>query len=805
MNNENNVLPDNPSIEVIKAGQSGIFTNYIYKAIPLAFDESMSYYETLLGLLNYLKNVVIPTVNNNADAVSELQNLYIELHDYVEHYFDNLDVQEEINNKLNEMIANGTLIHMIEDYINPYIDDINETVSLQNSSIINQNTKINTLESRVDNIAHLEEGSTTGDAELIDIRTMFTGDTATSAGDAVRNSDIINNNYAITNKNELFTITTLSYTDFEQGQISSSGVNTTMPSRFRTTNYIKVLKGSSIYTDGDVQFNICCFSSTSSASLIDYRTFGTGCYIVEQDCYIRFSINDGSSSETFDETRVNNALAHMNINLLKEKNISKINNELNNVINAFLNKYSLGYSDFEQGQISSNGQEASILSRFRTKNYIKVLKGSSISTDGDVQFNIACYSLKQASSLIDYRTYETNTYVVNQDCYIRFSINDGSSSESFNETRVNNALAHMTLNLYYNKYVLEIENNNINKSINILDKFNEYNFNQSIISYSTTNKLSTLYGLWDSLLSSYSQFITKEVLGTTTDDLEIRKYTITSHNENIALQPIAKQKLKVLYVGSMHGNEETIALDDYMMFKDMLDNYYTNKSLKLLFDNVIFEIIPTINPYGYDHNIRNNANNVNINRNFNANWEYVASDVGDGYNSSGDYPESETETQILCDYVRNNASSIYLIINRHSTASLTSGGVIGYFSSLYNIDLNIGYSTIRYLDTQLKNKYSWLKNEYSTSQNCLTLKKGNQYHGTFDDWYAGIMNLHGYLIELATTSGDSYTGSRDDMRRIAISCIITLLQNAIINNNEIVKGNDKNAIITETPYINENI
>lgn len=36
------LMPDNPSIELIKTKMpSGIFTNYIYKAIPLAFDESL--------------------------------------------------------------------------------------------------------------------------------------------------------------------------------------------------------------------------------------------------------------------------------------------------------------------------------------------------------------------------------------------------------------------------------------------------------------------------------------------------------------------------------------------------------------------------------------------------------------------------------------------------------------------------------------------------------------------------------------------------------------------------------------------
>lgn len=111
-------LPDNPHIEVIKSGETGLFTNYIFKAIPLAFDESLSYYECLCGLLDYLKNTIIPTVNNNADAVAELQNLYVELKTYVDNYFTNLDVQEEINNKLDAMVESGTLQEIIASYLN---------------------------------------------------------------------------------------------------------------------------------------------------------------------------------------------------------------------------------------------------------------------------------------------------------------------------------------------------------------------------------------------------------------------------------------------------------------------------------------------------------------------------------------------------------------------------------------------------------------------------------------------------------------------------------------------------------------
>ena len=79
--------------------------------MPTSFVDSMSYYEMLAWLVEYLKNDVIPAVNNNAAAVAELQ-------EYVEHYFDNLDVQEEINNKLDAMAESGELEEIIASYLN---------------------------------------------------------------------------------------------------------------------------------------------------------------------------------------------------------------------------------------------------------------------------------------------------------------------------------------------------------------------------------------------------------------------------------------------------------------------------------------------------------------------------------------------------------------------------------------------------------------------------------------------------------------------------------------------------------------
>lgn len=138
------------------------FVLFCQKVIPLAFDESMSYYECLCALTNYLYSEVVPAVNNNADAVTELQN-------YVKNYFDNLDVQDEINNKLDEMAESGQLADIVAQY-------------LELAGVLAYNTK-----SEMKNATNLTNGSickTLGDDNYNDgkgnfykIRTITSGDT----------------------------------------------------------------------------------------------------------------------------------------------------------------------------------------------------------------------------------------------------------------------------------------------------------------------------------------------------------------------------------------------------------------------------------------------------------------------------------------------------------------------------------------------------------------------------------------------------------------------------------------------------
>lgn len=78
--------------------------------LPTSYLESMSYYEMLCWFCKYLENTINPAINNNAEALEELQN-------YVAHYFDSLDVTEEIDNKLDDMVTSGVMAEIINQEI----------------------------------------------------------------------------------------------------------------------------------------------------------------------------------------------------------------------------------------------------------------------------------------------------------------------------------------------------------------------------------------------------------------------------------------------------------------------------------------------------------------------------------------------------------------------------------------------------------------------------------------------------------------------------------------------------------------
>lgn len=111
------------------------FRFWCQKVLPLVYDDSLSYYELLCKVVDYL-NKTMENVNKLSENFDELRKEFITLKEYVDNYFKNLDVQEEINKKLDEMASDGTLSNLFARFFIRHYDTVmdmkNDTTLIEN-------------------------------------------------------------------------------------------------------------------------------------------------------------------------------------------------------------------------------------------------------------------------------------------------------------------------------------------------------------------------------------------------------------------------------------------------------------------------------------------------------------------------------------------------------------------------------------------------------------------------------------------------------------------------------------------------
>ena len=91
-----------------------LFVRCVIQNFPFieeSFD-ALTNYQLISKVVEFL-NKVISSQNEVITVTNNLQDAFINLQNYVENYFDNLDVQEEINNKLDAMAEDGTLAQLL--------------------------------------------------------------------------------------------------------------------------------------------------------------------------------------------------------------------------------------------------------------------------------------------------------------------------------------------------------------------------------------------------------------------------------------------------------------------------------------------------------------------------------------------------------------------------------------------------------------------------------------------------------------------------------------------------------------------
>ena len=119
------------------------FRFWCQKALPLVYDDSLSYYEVLCKVVKYINGLRDDVVLLGED-VSKLNELFNELEKFVKTYFDNLDVQNEVNIKLDKMAESGYFDNIIQNYLNlkaviirhKNVEDMKNDMSIKKGYII---------------------------------------------------------------------------------------------------------------------------------------------------------------------------------------------------------------------------------------------------------------------------------------------------------------------------------------------------------------------------------------------------------------------------------------------------------------------------------------------------------------------------------------------------------------------------------------------------------------------------------------------------------------------------------------------
>ena len=116
MPNDNNFKPANFDPILQKYDGVPYLRFWCQKVLPAVYDQSLSYYEVLCKLAAFLNKTVdeMEKIENNTDSLFES---FKKLQAYVNNILSHYDVNGAVDNKLDEMYANGQLATLIDQFI----------------------------------------------------------------------------------------------------------------------------------------------------------------------------------------------------------------------------------------------------------------------------------------------------------------------------------------------------------------------------------------------------------------------------------------------------------------------------------------------------------------------------------------------------------------------------------------------------------------------------------------------------------------------------------------------------------------
>ena len=209
--------------------------------------------------------------------------------------------------------------------------------------------------------------------------------------------------------------------------------------------------------------------------------------------------------------------------------------------------------------------------------------------------------------------------------------------------------------------------------------------------FNRNTKYADVIAAYDALMADSNGYITKTTLGVAsgTDD-NGDPYTIYAYQTNPKVYTTQANRRApiVLLTSCLHGFEKNSAYAIYYLLKDLVEHGTDNPALVPLRAGVTIKIIPVANPYGFDHNTYKNANEVNINRNFDhpGDWEVIPS----GADQNGLAPFDQPESAIIRDWILATDNPIFLF-DCHTNGQYYASGYPEANANVINYSITDSY------------------------------------------------------------------------------------------------------------------
>ena len=563
------------------------------------FDELTNY--GMMQKLMKALNDVISNENMVEDDMTNIFNAFTELQNYVNDYFDNLDVQEEINNKLDSMAEDGTLTNLIKDYVDPIYQEYENSI---NNTINNINNKVNSLASgspipvsstsAMTDTSRVYLNTTDGKWYYYNGTQWTIGGTYQSTGigekevSYINETDILRNNeFKQINADDLIW---RFYSCVNGGLANSS---TTI-----TCTAFLAPKGSVINMSDDVNGRITLYNLDKS-----YKS-NTGAfttiknYIVQEDCYVRISI----SSTTGTTITINDG----NSTNVQLTGIIPNNIGLSILKGLVFNQYTSAYY-FTNPIYVNKGTK------------ISLIDGALKNSAGESSGAIINFGVREGNQQIEWSNgslYHNADYIVQNTGFIQLSFQFGGPTTDYHLSRVKNLFTidlvkYEPLKSHINAYI----SNNAN--IDIIEQTEgkiAFNFEHGLNIYNGNLPISEI--LWEDIKTTLSDNI---ITINDKDYIQLPYRQAVYYNLNTSTIQILKYS-----IGSINVNSEMICLiaNGYGQAINglLLDLYNKNQSIKgdaIRLNEQLFNSSPFIKSYdwktpskSYSYKLNNLSNNV---------------------------------------------------------------------------------------------------------------------------------------------------------------------------------------------------